>query len=106
MNAGELNQRIVVEASIPTTNAIGDSILEWRPIATIWASKQHKTSREFYAAQKVNAEITDLFIIRYRANVTTRMRVSYNGKHYNILGTDDPNGKRREIHLLCKTEVI
>jgi len=102
MNAGELNQRITIQQATTSRDGYGAETKTWATHATVWASKKHSTSRELYAAQKVNAEITDLFIIRYRAGVTTRMRVSYNGKYYDILGADDPDGRRREIHLLCK----
>jgi SPP1 family predicted phage head-tail adaptor len=105
MNAGELRQRITLERPTITRDTSGAEIQTWGTFATVWASKKHKTSREFYAAQKVNAEITDLFTIRYRAGVTTRMRVSFDGKDYDILGADDPDGRRRELQVLCR-EVI
>ena len=98
----KLNKRIAIETSTPTRDTTGSVIPIWSTFATIWASKQHKTSREFYAAQKVNSEITDLFVIRYLPGVTTKMRASYDGKYYDILGADDPDGGRREIQLLCK----
>lgn len=102
IRAGDLNQRITIQQSTITRDTYGAEIQTWATHATVWASKQHKSSREFYSAQKTNAEITDLFIIRYRNNVTTKMRISHNGKYYDILGADDPDGGRVEIWLLAK----
>ncbi|MFZ3132766.1 MAG: phage head closure protein [Desulfosporosinus sp.] len=87
---------------VDTYDTSGAPVENWFNYLAVWASKQHKTSREFYAAQKVNAEITDLFIIRFNSTITTQMRVIYDGKYYDILGADDPDGYRRETHLLCK----
>jgi len=102
MQAGSLNLRIALQ--IPTISRGTDDaeIKTFITHATVWASKKHKASREFYAAQKTNSEVTDLFIIRYRTGVTTRMRATVEGKDYDILGAPDPDGKREEIHLLCK----
>lgn len=102
MEAGDLNLRVALEIATVTRDTYGAEILTWRNLATVWASKEHKTSRKFYAAQKINAEITDLFTIRYRAGMTTRLRVTYDGKTYNIIGSDDPDGKRVSMQLFCR----
>lgn len=103
MRAGDLNQRITIHSKTVTgRDSAGGEVLTWSTFATVWAQKVHQSSREFFAAHKSNSEITDMFIIRYRAGVTTEMRVSYNGKYYDIIGADDPDGKRVEIHVLCK----
>lgn len=102
LEAGSLNLRITIETPTVTRDTYGSEILTWSTLATVWASKQHKTSREFYVAQKINSEVTDLFIIRYRAGITTKMRVNYDGRYYDILGADDPDGRRVGIQLLCK----
>jgi SPP1 family predicted phage head-tail adaptor len=102
INAGDLNLRIILQIPTISRGTDGAEIKTFITHATVWASKKHKTSREFYSSQKINAEITDLFVIRYRSGVTTRMRVSFDGKYYDILGADDPDGRRRELQLLCK----
>lgn len=102
MRAGELRNRITIESYTATRGTMGGEVKTWATVATIWASKAHQTSREFFAAAKVNAEITDLFIIRYRSGITPKMRVSFDSKYYDILGADDPDGRRRSLHLLCK----
>jgi SPP1 family predicted phage head-tail adaptor len=102
MEAGDLNLRIILEIPTVTRDGYGAEIISYVTHATAWASKRHKTSREFYAASKINSEITDLFVIRFRSKVSTRMRVNYGGKYYDILGADDPDGRREWIYLLCK----
>lgn len=102
MDAGELRHRITLQQKTVARDAMGGEIETWNDIATVWASKAHQTSREFFAAQKINAEITVLFIIRYRRNVDTKMRVIFSGKTYDILGADDLDGRRRELWLMAK----
>jgi len=102
IRAGDLNQRLTIQQATVARDTYGAEIQTWATYATVWASKKHNVSREFYSAQKINAEVTDLFIIRYRSTITTKMRISYNGRTYGILGADDPDGKRQEIWLTAR----
>lgn len=106
MKIGELRNRIILQQCQVAQNENGFPVETWTTIATVWASKAHQSSREFFAAQKINSETTDLFIIRYRDNVAPEMRVVYNGQNYRIIGAPDPDGRRRELHLLCKELIL
>jgi SPP1 family predicted phage head-tail adaptor len=105
MQAGKLNTRLTLQHATLTRDEMGGEIETWVDVVIVWASKAHQTSREFFAAQKINAETTDLFVIRYREGITTKMRAVCYGKTYDIIGAPDPDGRRRELHLLCK-EII
>ncbi len=105
MRAGKLNQRITLQTNTPTRGSDGASLDSWADTVTVWAEKSHQSSREFFAAHKVNSETTDLFIIRYRSSITTKNRVKYGARFYNIIGAPDPDGGQVKLHLLCK-EVI
>lgn len=100
--ARKYRNRITIEEFTPSRGSDGSVSKTWSTYATVWAEKKHKTSREFFSAQRINSEITELFTIRYKSGITTKMRVSFNSKYYNIVGADDPDGKRREMQLLCK----
>lgn len=102
MNPGRLRHRIVIQQLTETQDSAGQLIPAWKDLATVWAEKKHDSSREFFSVQKVYSEVTDLFIARHLPGVNTRMRVSYDGRHYDILGADDQDGRRRELYLICK----
>lgn len=105
MNAQELRQSLTIEQYTATRDTYGGEVQTWTTFATVRARKVHQTSREFFAAQKTNAEITDMFICRYRSGVTAKMRAIHGSKTYDIMGADDPDGKGRDLYLLCK-EVV
>ena len=102
MRAGELRSRITIESYTATRDSMGGEVKTWSTVATVWASKAHQTSREFFVAAKTNAEMTDLFIARYRSGVTPKMRVSFDSKYYDIIGAYDPDSRRRELYLMAK----
>jgi SPP1 family predicted phage head-tail adaptor len=103
IGAGELNCRVTIQASTTSRNSYGEEVLTWVSLGTIWAKRVYKTSREFWSVQKVNEEITDLFIIRHRHGVRPDMRLVHEGRIYNIIGANDPDGTRQELHIICKT---
>ena len=102
MNAGELRHRVTIQEATESRDSYGAAVETWSDLVTVWAKKAHKSSREFFAAQKVCAETTDLWIIRYRSGITTKMRIVYRDHYYDIVGAFDPDGRGRELHLLCK----
>lgn len=105
MGAGKYRHRITIQQLTTTKGDRGGVVKTWTTLATVWAQKVHQSSREFFAAQKVNAETTDLFIIRYLAGVNAKMQVVYDGRTYDIVGANDQDGKRRELYVMCK-EVV
>jgi SPP1 family predicted phage head-tail adaptor len=105
MGYRELDQRITIQQATITRDTYGAEIQTWTNfLPNIAAAKKHQSSREFYSAQKINSEMTDLFKVYFGTgrNTTTKMRVNYNGKYYDILGADDPDGRREWVYLLCK----
>ena len=102
MRAGKMRNKIVIQQNSPSRGEDGSVTEAWSTYTNIWAEKKHQTSREFFSAQKINSEVTDLFTVRFNSGITTKMRVSFDGKYYNIIGADDPDGRRKETYLVCK----
>ena len=105
LSSNQLRAEITLQTNTTSKATDGSETASWADTYTVRASKEHQNSRKFWAATKVNTETTDLFVIRYRDSVTAQMRVKYGTRYYDILGAPDPDGKKREIHLLCR-EVI
>lgn len=101
MNAGPLRNQIVIEQKSVTRDAYGAEVVSWVTFATVWASYQTITGREFFAAAQVNSTVTAKFGIRWLENVTTAMRVSYDSKLYNIVAILDSD-RRADLMLMCE----
>lgn len=102
LTIGEMRYPITIQQTTQTQDDHGGIVDTWTVFALIHAAKEDLTGREFWAAQQVNAEIQTRFRIRYLAGVTAKMRIVYAGQVYDILAMQDPDGRRRELHLLCK----
>jgi len=71
----------------------------------VWVKIITEGGREFYAAQKMNAEVTAVFQIRYFPGLTVKHRILYGSRVFNILFINNV-GERNEEYLVSAKEVI
>lgn len=99
MNIGKLNRRIVIQAPITSQDANGEPVAGWTMVATVWASIEDITGREYLAAAGTQNPVQTKIAIRYRAGIVPAMRVLDGETAYNIeavLGQD-----RISLLLMC-----
>lgn len=105
ISAGELNKQIILQVKTGAQDAYGEPAGTLVDLATVWASIITTGGREFYAAQKLNAETTAVFKIRYRRGIRQDMKIKYGRRIFEIISIADPEEKHEELLLSCK-EVI
>lgn len=97
---GALRHYITIEQKTVTRDSYGAEVVTWSTFAQAWAGIQPLNGRELIAAQAVQSEITGKIIMRYMTGVKAAMRVSYEGKYYDIKAVIDPLLQHRELQLL------
>ena len=103
MNAGALDQRIVIERRTGATNDWGEPLPDdWTALCTVWASVEPLVGREFLAAQAVQSDVSTRVRMRYRPGVTAGDRLSHEGRIYNIESVVDVRSARRELVLMVR----
>ena len=102
MRAGRLRHSVVIQQNTPTRNGKGEEIENWSTFATRSAAVVPLTGREMFNAQQRHAEAELRIELRYLAAITTKMRVSYDSRLFDILHVADIEERRRETHLLVK----
>jgi SPP1 family predicted phage head-tail adaptor len=105
INAGDLNERITLQKPTITRGTDGSETITYATEKTIRAERMKRSGKEFYAAQKVNAEVTELFKTWYRSGMDNRWRVVYGNRTLEIVDIDDLGKRDGEMILRCK-EVI
>lgn len=87
MQAGKLRHRIKFQQQTLTQDPVtGEMVTAWVEFATVWASVEPLSAREFIAAQAGQSEITARVVIRYLPGVLPTMRILHRGKAYAIHG--------------------
>lgn len=85
MQAGKLRHRVTIELLAETQDGTTGAISQaWSTVATVWAAIEPLSGREFLAAQANQAEVVARILIRYRDDVTAKMRVVHGARVYNI----------------------
>jgi len=90
---GKLNKEITIQEIVETVDAGGGTVATWTNLATdavVWASidnftgLKNPTGRDIYRQRQIQNELTYKFTIRNRTDLTSDMRIVYNGKNFNI----------------------
>ena len=102
MQSGKLRKRLIIQQRSSTQDQYNQPLTTWSDVATVWGSIQPLTGRELIAGQAVNSEISHLVEIRYMPGITAAMRISYNGRFFNITSPPiNENERNRMITLMC-----
>lgn len=103
--AGKRNRRVTIQRKTVASDADGYDTETWATYKSAMAWIQTMTGREFYSAQKLNAETQALFIVNYVSGITTKDRVLYGTRVFEILSVNNPNEGNAELQIACK-EVV
>jgi len=104
MRAGDLRYYATIERPLPSQDAIGGPTQTWATVCTLWGALEALSTRwrEYWQAQKENAEVAGQFRTRYRRGIDPTMRISVDGRYLYIVGAIDPDGRKREMLLFYK----
>lgn len=100
---GRLRHRVTLQRPVTSRDTYGDAIESWVDVATVWAAMEDLSGREYWAAAQQASEVTTRVTIRYRdgVHVTWRIVHAVTWETYQIHAILDPDGRRRELQLLC-----
>ncbi len=87
MRAGELRERITIQAPTAVQNSYGEETITWSDVATVWASVEFLAGQERYqrAVDQAVSTATYRITMRYRDDVTEEHRIQWRGRYLGIL---------------------
>lgn len=106
MRTGRLRHRVEIQSLSTTQDGYGEAVETWATVATVWGEMipSLRATREAFAAvsEQRSARLSMECRLRYRDGLSpggTRLR--WNGAVYEVEAVMDPDGRRRELLLLC-----
>lgn len=105
MNPGKLRHRITFQKLSETKNDYGEEIKDWVDIQTVSASINPISAREFFAAEKMNSEVSHKIYMRYlpQVDIKSNMRIKFGTRIFEITGPPiNFEEKNHQILLMCK----
>lgn len=84
MAAGRLVERVTIQQKSVTRNGLGEEVVTWGDLVTVWAEAIPLRGREFYAANQTQQVVDVRFRIRARSGLTNDMRLLWRTEPYDI----------------------
>ena len=105
MRAGLLNHVVTIQRPVETQSDSGHPKVIWPNLATgVVASILPLRGKEFFAAQQFNSEIEFKISMRYRNDVTAKMRIMDEGATADKYYIETPINvamRNKELKLMC-----
>lgn len=104
MKIGEMRQRITFQQPVKTPDGHKGHTVGWQDMVTCWASVDPLSGREYFYSHQIKAEITHRVKIRYREDITVKMRIKHRDRNLAIESILNLKEKRQIIEILCREE--
>ena len=104
MDIASLRHRITIERVAETVDSVRDIKSSWTTFATVWAEVRSLNGREYWESRQVNSEITGKIKIRYLSGITTKMRIKFGSRIFDIEAILNTEERNREMILLVKEQ--
>lgn len=106
MRTGRLRHRIEIQTLSVAQDGYGEEVETWTTGATVWGKMlpSLRATREAFAAQSEqrSARTSMECHLRFRTGLSAKTtRLGWQGKVYEVEAVMDPDGRRRELLLLC-----
>ena len=101
--AHRLRHRVTIEQKTTGADAWGQPLETWETVAIVPAEVWPLSGREYIAAQAEQAGVTTKITIRYQAGIEPAMRITHDGRTYNIKAVLPDPTARRHLTLMCES---
>ncbi len=102
---------VTIQKPVETQDGYGSPNIRWQTLeANVWASIEPVRGREFFAAKQVTAEIYATIRMRWRQDVTAKMKIVHGPlcvckntatEEYLIESIINPRSCNRSLELMC-----
>jgi SPP1 family predicted phage head-tail adaptor len=105
INPGEFRHIITFQKETNIENAYGETDNIWEDVLQTRGGIYPISGKEFYAAERVNSELSHKVNMRYVPNITPDLRINFEGRIFQIISVINFQERNVELQLLCK-EVV
>jgi SPP1 family predicted phage head-tail adaptor len=103
VRAGQLRHRVTLQSPVVSTNSLGEEIIaSWADEATVPASIEPLSVREYFAAHQLAMATSHLVRLRARPEVKPKWRVLFGTRTFDVEGIRHVDERGIETQLLCR----
>lgn len=101
MGAGSRSKLVSIKRRTSAQDSVGQTIETWTETASVWASVEPITGREYFNASGERAEVTHKVGILYGPTVVPRDRIEFDSRVFDIKSVMNIQERNRELVLMC-----
>jgi SPP1 family predicted phage head-tail adaptor len=105
LRLGKLRHRITIEQVAESQDTDGSVIETWSSFASAQGSIKPVSGREYFDAQTTQADVTHRIYLRYITGITSKMRIKYNQRIFDILFVINTRERNLELQLMCRERI-
>lgn len=99
---GRLRKKIDVQQVVEEQNSFGEPVQTWINFAANrWVDIDHRSGSESLSAQQTTGRVDFIFRMRFVKGITTKMRVIFDAKEYDIEAVINIDQRNRWTELQC-----
>lgn len=102
---GDMRHRVRIEQRSTAQDASGEALLSWILVKEVYAALQATPGSEVWASAQRSGRVPTIFRIRYLSTVVPEMRLTWNGKVFDIKSAVDQGGRKEEM-ILTTEELV
>jgi SPP1 family predicted phage head-tail adaptor len=103
LTAGKLRHLVSFELPPTTSDGQGGVTGDWTlSIPVVRGLLKPASGSERYQAQQLESNVTHHFFMRYRANVTAKHRMVYDGRYFQVRAVIDIEERKQWMDLLLE----
>ena len=101
VRSGRMRHYVTIQYQVVTRAADGSEVIVWTELDTAWAELRPTGGREAFTAQQDWSTVGQIIQIRFRTDVTPKMRVVLGSRIFRIEAVVDPTERRETLDLRC-----
>lgn len=105
MQVGSMDQRVTLKSRSVVADAMGQDVITWTDVITVWARLVNQRSAEVIQAAQIGDDNIIELHIRHRPEVLSTWRLEMDGVGYDITSATDFGGRKDRTRLLCRKGV-
>ena len=105
MISGKKSKKIVIESVSEGRNSLGGITEAWSTFSSPFAKVEPLGGKEAFFNREMNASNMVKFTINFETGITTKMRISYDSRIFDILSKINLNERSKEIEMVCEEHI-
>ena len=102
---GKMRYKATLQSPTATTDAGGGSSITWTRLPDLYCNIKPIRAEERYRQGQVKDSVSHDVYVRYRADMSTKYRLVYGGRQFNIKGILNVDERDRYLLLKCQEGV-